>query len=116
MDLLLNEKTISSKTKLICLAPPEKIAQPGWKNIQVQQVGFSKRNIWEQFELPYHARGRLLFSPANIGPWNYRNQVVTIHDASIFALPEAFSFSFRAKYTFVLKQLANRTRLIITDS
>jgi glycosyltransferase involved in cell wall biosynthesis len=61
-------------------------------------------------------RGQILFSPANTGPWAYANQVITFHDASVFAVPRAYSATFRAKYSFIFKQLSKRAALILTDS
>ncbi len=102
--------------RIICLAPPEAFAPPRWENIELRQVGRSQGNLWEQVDLPRHAHGELIFSPANIGPFAYRNQVVTLHDASIFAVPQAYSWAFRAKYRFILRQLGQNARQIITDS
>lgn len=116
MDLLLQQNIFSQKMKLICLAPPEDFKHPAWENIAVRKVGLNKGNLWEQIDLPLYARGQLLFSPANSGPWHYRNQAVTLHDASIFAIPDSYSKAFRAKYNFIFKQLSQRARLIFTDS
>lgn len=115
MDQLL---TVSPRPdiKFICLAPPEERVHPGWKNIEIRNVGLNRGNLWEQFDLAICASGDLLFSPANIGPWHYRNQVVTFHDASIFAIPNAYTPLFRAKYIFAFKQLSRRARAIFTDS
>ncbi len=102
--------------RFVCLAPPESIDPPAWKNIPVRRVGFNRGNLWEQLDLPIHAGGDLLFSPANIGPWHYPHQVVTFHDASVFAMPQAYSILFRAKYHFVFRQLARHAKAILTDS
>jgi glycosyltransferase involved in cell wall biosynthesis len=115
MDVLLEETGYHS-LKLICLVPPELDTLPEWKNIETRKVGFNKGNVWEQIDLPLYARGRLLFSPANTGPFYYSNQVITFHDASTFAMPEAYSQAFRAKYWFVFKNLVRIARLILTDS
>ncbi len=102
--------------RCICLAPLEKLENPGWKNIEIRPVGLNKGNLWEQVDLPFHARGGLLFSPANIGPFYYRNQVVTLHDASVFAAPQAYSWAFRAKYIFMFHWLARNARRLLTVS
>jgi glycosyltransferase involved in cell wall biosynthesis len=73
-------------------------------------------HAWEQFVLPAQLKGRLLFSPSNTGPLRATNQVVTIHDTSVFDYPEAFSPSFAAWYRFLLPRLAQRSRLVLTDS
>lgn len=116
MDFLLNEDRFSQRVKFVCLVPREAFQQPGWQNIEIRPVGLNNGNLWEQVDLPLYARGELLFSPANIGPFYYRNQVVTFHDASVFAVPQAYSRTFRAKYTFILRNLSRNARLILTDS
>jgi glycosyltransferase involved in cell wall biosynthesis len=73
-------------------------------------------HAWEQLALPVKLRGRLLFSPSNTGPVKAKNQVVTIHDMSVFDSPEAFSPSFAAWYRFLLPRLAQRSRRVITVS
>jgi glycosyltransferase involved in cell wall biosynthesis len=115
MDVLL-EKAEYHDLKLVCLVSSELDTLPEWKNLETRKVGFNRGNVWEQIDLPFYARGRLLFSPANTGPLYYSNQVITFHDASIFAMPEAYSRAFRAKYWFVFKNLVRIARLILTDS
>ncbi|MEW5939142.1 MAG: glycosyltransferase family 1 protein [Chloroflexota bacterium] len=102
--------------ELVCLAPPEDFERPTWKNIALKIIGKNRGNAWEQVDLPLWLKGRFLFSPANIGPAFYANQVVTMHDASVFAAPEAYSRAFQLKYRFAFRQLAKRVRRIFTDS
>jgi glycosyltransferase involved in cell wall biosynthesis len=73
-------------------------------------------HLWEQFVLPRLCRGELLWSPGNSGPLSYRNQVVTIHDASALDHPEWFSGKFARWYRFLLPRLARRVRKVITVS
>ena len=115
MDAFLQE-TAYSPLRMVCLVPPGKYPPTGWKRIEVRQVGANHENIWEQVDLPLHARGALLFSPGNTGPLFYPNQVITIHDASIFAVPQAYSRVFRIKYALTFHILARISRLVLTDS
>ena len=62
MDAFLQETAYSS-LRMVCLVPPGKYPPTGWKRIEVRQVGANHENIWEQVDLPLHARGALLFSP-----------------------------------------------------
>ncbi len=73
-------------------------------------------HLWEQLVLPALCRGRLLFSPGNTGPLFYSNQVVTIHDASTFDFPDAFTGLFGRWYRWLLPRLAQRVRGVITVS
>jgi glycosyltransferase involved in cell wall biosynthesis len=102
--------------KIICFAPKKIKEFPDWKHIKVKQVGFFSGNLWEQIDLPLFVRNGILFSPANIGPYIVRNQIVTMHDASVFAVPEAYSALFKLKYKIIMKHLGETSDLIITDS
>lgn len=73
-------------------------------------------HCWEQLILPWKVHKRLLFSPCNTGPLSVKNQVVTIHDMSVFDCPENFSPRFAAWYQFLLPKLAHRVRQIVTVS
>lgn len=113
-DTLLDDP--ARNLEMTCLVPPGTTQNPGWKNIKIRPVGVNKANLWEQVDLPLACQGELLFSPSNIGPWIYSNQAITFHDAAVFAVPEAYSFTFRAKYRFIFHVLARRARLRFTDS
>jgi glycosyltransferase involved in cell wall biosynthesis len=115
-ELLRALDALNPNVELICLAPPEDFPRPMWKNIALRGIGKNRGNAWEQLDLPLWLKGGFLFSPANIGPAFYANQAVTLHDASTFAVPEAYSRMFRIKYRFVFRQLAKRARRIFTDS
>jgi glycosyltransferase involved in cell wall biosynthesis len=73
-------------------------------------------HLWEQFTLPFKARGRLLWSPANTGPLTVARQVVTVHDASTLDHPEWFEGKFARWYRFMLPRLMETARKIITVS
>jgi glycosyltransferase involved in cell wall biosynthesis len=115
MDLILTEPEYQN-LRMVCLTPPDVTVFPEWKNIEVRRVGLFTGNMWEQIDLPASTRGKFLFSPANSGPFFYTNQAVTIHDASVFAVPEAYTRTFRAKYIQTFKKLVRSTKLILTNS
>lgn len=74
-------------------------------------------NLWEQIILPCQIkRNEILWSPANAGPWLVQNQVLSIHDASVFDHPEWFKPSFAAWTRLSWKILAQRVKAIITVS
>jgi glycosyltransferase involved in cell wall biosynthesis len=74
-------------------------------------------HLWEQIILPARIqRGDILWSPANAGPWSVRNQVVTIHDASVFDHPEWFNPTFSLWTRLSWKILVKRAKSIITVS
>lgn len=104
------------EVRMVCLVPPGEYSPTGWQNIELRQVGINQDSIWEQIDLAFYARNGLLFSPGNTGPLLCARQVVTIHDASVFAIPQAYSKAFRAKYALTLNILARISRLVLTDS
>jgi glycosyltransferase involved in cell wall biosynthesis len=115
MDHILGEPAFRD-LRLVCLVPPGERVSTGWQRIELRQVGVNRENIWEQVDLPFHAGGGLLFSPGNTGPLFYPNQVITIHDASTFAVPAAYTRAFRLKYALSFHILARISRLVLTDS
>lgn len=81
------------------------------------QIGQISGNLWEQYVLPTQLKqNEILWSPANAGPWLVHNQVVTIHDASVFDHPKWFTPAFAAWTRLSWRILARRVRAIITVS
>ena len=72
--------------------------------------------LWEQLTLPFAASGRTLLSLCNVGPMLKRRQVLMIHDAAIFDLPEGYSATFRLWYRFAFALLKRNVRHIVTVS
>jgi len=105
-----------SAQPLVCLAPPDSGPGPAWKHIPLIRAGRFTSNLWEQVDLPLAARGGLLFSPGNIGAYFHPHQVATLHDASVFAYPQAYTLLFRLKYQVMLRRLGRIARQIITVS
>jgi glycosyltransferase involved in cell wall biosynthesis len=66
----------------------------------VQAIGRRGGQLWEQFELPGHTNGGVLINLGNMAPLRLKSQVVVIHDAGVYATPEAYSWKFRCWYKF----------------
>ena len=79
-------------------------------------VGRRQGQAWEQIELPAQARGGVLINLGNTAPLQGGAQVVVIHDAGVFATPEAYSWQFRAWYRFVQRRLVQGRSRIVTVS
>jgi glycosyltransferase involved in cell wall biosynthesis len=105
-----------SRLEVSLLAPPDATLDLELYRISVRRVGRLRGQLWEQLELPLHARGHLLLNLANTGPAFSSRQLVTIHDASVFAVPDAYSTAFRRYYRLLLPHLARRAELVLTDS
>ena len=74
-------------------------------------------HLWEQVVLPIEARRfGLLYSPANTAPARAHNNLVVIHDAAVLRYPEAYSRSYVAFHSRLLRTIAERAKLVITVS
>lgn len=99
------------------LAPKGDLLQNlGLENIPVRQIGRLGGHLWEQLELPLYVRERCLLSLCNAAPLAKRNQIVTVHDAAVFANPQNFSFRFRAWYRLLLVGLGRIAAKVATVS
>jgi glycosyltransferase involved in cell wall biosynthesis len=72
-------------------------------------------HAWEQTVLPLLSRGPLL-NLCNLGPALSGDQIVCIHDANVYNMPESYSRSFRVLYHALLPLLARRAAAITTVS
>jgi len=72
--------------------------------------------LWEQLALPMATRGCMLLSLCNIGPLFKRKQVVMIHDAAVFDLPDGYSKKFKLWYRFAFAMLKLNARHFLTVS
>ena len=106
------------KNYFTCLVPPNTIKDqlPAWNNIQIKYTGRLTENLWEQVELPFFARDGILLGLCNINPVFHFNQCIILHDASVFAVPGAYSFAFKLKYKIVMTIIGKTCKRIITDS
>ncbi|MBN1535642.1 MAG: glycosyltransferase family 4 protein [Anaerolineales bacterium] len=114
--MLQNGEIDPRQYQLEILIPPLTKPNNTYQHIPIRQVGRLQGNLWEQLELPLHSRRKWLFNPGNISPIMKLNQIVTIHDASVFATPYSYSRSFLMKYRLVYKVLAKTAKLILTVS
>jgi len=81
-----------------------------------REVSRRRGLTWEQLALPFAARRHLLLSLCNLGPLFKRRQVLMIHDAAVFDLPQGYSLKFRLWYRFAFYLLKYNVRHILTVS
>jgi glycosyltransferase involved in cell wall biosynthesis len=72
--------------------------------------------LWEQFVLPFAARGTLLLNLCNTGPLFVREQVTVLHDAAPVRVPEAYKRAFRAWYSIMAPCIGRVARRVLTVS
>jgi len=116
LDRLLTRGPYAPAPPWSLLVPPNAREFAGLGSIVVRRVGRLRGHLWEQLELPRFARAGLLLNFANAAPLSQRRQIVTIHDASVFAVPDAYTPAFRLWYRFLLPRIGKRSKLVLTDS
>jgi glycosyltransferase involved in cell wall biosynthesis len=84
--------------------------------IPIKAIGRLSGHAWEQFELATYRSDDLLLNPCNTGPLFRTRQIVTIHDAAVFARPEGFSRAFKTWYRVLLPRLSKNSKAVITIS
>lgn len=94
-------------------AAARKLAPSAFSTVR---VGKLNGHVFEQLELGRMSPDAWLYSPCNTGPIFRRRQLVTIHDAQIFSVPQAYSRAFRGWYRFMLSLLGKNARLVTTVS
>ncbi len=74
-------------------------------------------HLWEQVALAGQVGpDQLLWSPANTGPLNVENQVLTLHDTTPLEHPEWFQPAFALWYRLFVPILVRRVRRVVTSS
>ena len=117
LDDLLTARAPSNAITAQVLVPTGGPASiPALRSIAIHRVGRLHGHLWEQLELPRHARGVLL-NWCNTFPVLARHQVVVLHDASVLSAPSGYTPAFRAYYRALFALAARRPTLrVATDS
>ena len=116
VEILRELDALAQPGQFIALCPTPPSLPVDLRNIELRIGPRLNGNLWEQLYLPWKTRGALLFSPANVGPYFKKRQIVTMHDMSVFACPDAYTAKFRFKYRTLFKRLANSAERILTVS
>lgn len=120
-DTLLENGGIDKNRYSFTMLAPQSIRYKlNLKHISLRCVGHLKGHAWEQLELPFHAKGDLLFCPGNTAPvlslLTGNPTIVTVHDLSYLYFPDAYSLAFRALYNIVIPLIMRRAAAVITVS
>lgn len=116
LDSLISDDKSLQKQEYILIAPNDVLYNIELKNMSFIQRGVLKGHLWEQLELPIYSRDGFLMNFCNCAPLLKRNQTVTIHDAAVSAVPQAFSLAFRTWYKLMFMWLGRRLKQIFTVS
>jgi glycosyltransferase involved in cell wall biosynthesis len=113
--LLSSDDSLKQRVSLTILIPRGSNASQ-FGAMPIREVGRLQGQLWEQLDLPRYAGRDLLLNLCNTAPLAGRNIVATIHDASMYAVSEAYSLLFRNWYQALIPILGRRSRRIITVS
>lgn len=95
---------------------PQGTPEPALRYFRSRAVGSLQGHAWEQAELPWFARGGFLLGFSATGPVIKRKQLVTMHDAAVCAVPDAYTRAFRTWYKAVCGTLLQVTPSVMTVS
>ncbi len=114
-DVLL-EKMGADRPRVTVLVPAATRDLPLYRHLAVVPVGRFAGHLWEQVELPFYARGGLLFTPSGGAPVLHRRNIITIHDAAVIAAPQGYSFGFSTWYQVLYWVLCRSALHVFTVS
>jgi glycosyltransferase involved in cell wall biosynthesis len=91
------------------LVAPKGTVFPRLEHIRCAHHGWLSGHAWEQLELPWVTRDGFLVGFGSAGPWFKRSQTITVHDASVCRVPEAFSWKYRMWHRMLIRQVVRRS-------
>ncbi|TNF19049.1 MAG: glycosyltransferase family 1 protein [Rhodobacteraceae bacterium] len=113
---LMADPALRARLGPVVACAPEGVADPGWQAITLRQVPGGQGHRWEQGALYRAARDAVLFSPGNAGPLRHRTQVLVLHDANLWEIPEAYGWRYRALHRALRPRLARQAAELVTVS
>ncbi len=116
VDTLLVSRGRDRTRSLVLLTPPGTTLMAGLHAIECRSVGMLQGQAWEQLELPRHTRGGFSLNLCNTAPLAGSSTIVAVHDAGVFAVPEAYSRPFRTWYRLLHPELGRRAVRMLTVS
>lgn len=99
----------------------ELVAPIDLKCIKLKRVGSLSGHLWEQFELPKYAKGKVLWCLGNTAPvlslFARKTTVLTmVHDLSYKYFPTAYNWKFRALYSSLIPLVIRKSDAVVTVS
>ncbi len=91
-------------------------APPGWRVIVPEPLPGGRGHFWDQTALWRASRDGVLISLCNAGPLLHRRHILTLHDANLYVIPEAFSPAYLRLHRLLRPLLAARAARLTTVS
>ncbi len=114
--LMQSDPELARKIDATVLTPRNADRSLDLSHIRIEKVGRLTGQLWEQLELPFLTKQRLLVSLCNLGPVATRNAVTMIHDAQVHLTPASYSPAFRLFYRTAQPLMGRRHHRILTVS
>ncbi len=96
---------------------PPKASEAQYRHLDVRRVGRRAGQVWEQLDLPQHARGGFLLNFGNTAPvLTGARQAVILHDAGVFDTPQSYTPAYRTWSRGLYWMLARRRVALVTVS
>lgn len=95
---------------------PRGASTPPLQHLKFSPTGKLRGHAWEQLVLPVASAGGFLLNFGATGPILKRKQLVTVHDAAVHVVPEAYSLPFRVWYKTLVPVLGRSTAGVVTVS
>ena len=116
-DALLVDGAWSVPGPVVLLVPSQRVQPlPYLRRIQICEVRSGNLQRWEQFHLPWAARGAALINLAGSAPLTKFGQICTFHDTAVFDVPASFSGNFVRWYRLLFNVQGRLSRRVLTVS
>ena len=96
--------------------PHDAVDIPLLENFEIQTLQFFTGHLWEQVSLAAFASGAYLVNLNYSAPLLKRLQLVSVHDASVRAHPQTYSWGYRLWSNLLVSALAPRVHSLMTAS
>ncbi|MEO9459481.1 MAG: glycosyltransferase family 1 protein [Lentilitoribacter sp.] len=118
LDLQLSRDTglANAVGPIVVVHPDGLLRRPDWRVIPLQKVGRTNGHIWEQGALYHVSKNEPLISLGNAGPVRHKKQMIVLHDANIWDIPDAFSSRYKLLHKTMRPILAARAKELVTVS
>ena len=117
VDDLLASGEWRSTSPLVLLVPKGRtINLPRYRCIEIRELPAGRLHAWEQFRLPFAARGAPLLNLSGSAPLFKLRQICTFHDTAVFDVPGAYSGLFVAWYRLLFQVQGRASRRLLTVS
>jgi glycosyltransferase involved in cell wall biosynthesis len=115
-QLTANPELAAAIGPIKALHPAGVLRHPKWRLISAQQIGRTRGHVWEQGALLRASKTGILVSLGNAGPLRHPAQILTLHDANIWEIPDAFSPAYKLLHKSMRPMLARRAKRLLTGS